>query len=635
MDKADKPRFKKKSFLRTEALIPFALFLALVLVYFTLFFDGHLRRGLEKGLTYANGAEVNIAAVSTSFWRASFAMTGVQVTDPSEPIKNRLKFERMECRLLWDGLLRSKLVVEVASVLGIEVGSPRQTPGKVLPPAPPSSTDGPGAGLLAKARAQVSKVALEDVGKILGGVDPTQGLKDLSGLKSMAYIESLNRDLSQKQSQWMGALGNIPGEKDFGALQSRVNAINVEGIKSPAEVPARLEAVKQVLKEADEKRAAVAMMGTGLAEDIGGFSKGFAEIDKLVDADRKELESRLKIPSFDPRSIAERLFGDSFSNRLGQIEHYVALARKYIPSGSASASKSARPKPQKLQRAKGHLYAFGSPKAYPLFWMKKMAISGHGRDNRGDLEGELLDLASDQGLTGVPTVLHINGDFPQNEVHGVEMTLTLDHRKEVPMEKLVLSANTIGIERMMLADSSDLKFGFKKATGEVDVQALIHGDQFQLKIDNKFKKPEYLVQALSPLLQSILERATQELPIVTVLAGAEGTWSQPKFVLESNLASAMEKSLGKEVQEKLAQARKKLEGLIQAQIAKPKQELQGRFEAEKAKLLGLIDGRKKQAEALQSQGQAKIAALNKKAQGAAGQAAQQKVGDLLKKKLPF
>src|SRR3990167_5918284 len=116
---------KRKGPIRFEAIVPIAIIVGLVVAYFVLFFDMHLRMGIEYAATYANGAEVNVARVRTSLVGASFEIAGIQVTDPEKPMRNRAVIGRIHANFLWDALLRAKFVTVSAGVDGIETNTER------------------------------------------------------------------------------------------------------------------------------------------------------------------------------------------------------------------------------------------------------------------------------------------------------------------------------------------------------------------------------------------------------------------------------------------------------------------------------------------------------------------------------
>ena len=82
---------KPKGFIRWEAVIPFVIFVTVIGVYFTLFFDANLKYVMEKlGYNFL-GAEVNIGHLETSFTRAKITIKDLEFTDPATPKNNMLK----------------------------------------------------------------------------------------------------------------------------------------------------------------------------------------------------------------------------------------------------------------------------------------------------------------------------------------------------------------------------------------------------------------------------------------------------------------------------------------------------------------------------------------------------------------
>ena len=217
---------KRKGPVRTEAIVPFIIIVALVWVYFFFFFDTHLRRGLEYVGTRANGAEVDIAKVRTSFWDASLNIYKIEVTDGSTPTKNKIQIGEMRWNMLWDAILRGKIAIEDASILDIAIGVPRAKPGYVLPPDPPgtkSAFEKVREAALAKAQQEFSQNVLGDAAAILGGVNPQDQLKNIEGtLKSAVRVKELEAELTKKQAEWKQ-------EKGLGIMRYLVYDNNFRG----------------------------------------------------------------------------------------------------------------------------------------------------------------------------------------------------------------------------------------------------------------------------------------------------------------------------------------------------------------------------------------------------------------------
>lgn len=74
-------KVKKKGPIRFEAIIPVTIISLLSFVYFSFYFDLHLKNLFEYIGTQANGAEVNVGSVNTSFIKGSFSLNKLEVTD--------------------------------------------------------------------------------------------------------------------------------------------------------------------------------------------------------------------------------------------------------------------------------------------------------------------------------------------------------------------------------------------------------------------------------------------------------------------------------------------------------------------------------------------------------------------------
>jgi uncharacterized protein (TIGR03545 family) len=624
--KQAEPEKKKKAKgpIRFEAIVPFAIIVALIAAYFTLFFDGHLKSGIEWGATYGNGAEVNVEKVKTSFWDASFDLYGLQSTNPQQPTHNRFAIGQVSFKALWDALLRAKLVVENASVTGIEVNTKRDRPGRVLPPPTESESK-----LLRLAKEKIAGTALGDIAQVLEGMDPTQKIKDIGNdLKSLARVTQLQGQLTQKEQEWKKTLDQIPGPKEFDALQARVNAVSLDGINNPQAALARVNEVKGILGEADSKVKTVQVTAENLSRDVNGFGSSIAEVDKLAKQDLSDLEGRLKLPRLDAKSIAEQLFGDAILGKVGNMEKYVAMARDYMPPKKEDGEQA----PVRPPRGEGKTYQFPVRGGYPAFWVKQTVVSSTGSNSAagGDVTGRLLDLSSSQAQTGKPWVIDLKGDFPKQDVRGLIADIVVDHRTSDPVETIRASVASFPVPAQMFSQSDSLKFGINQAVGKAGIQGEMRGGRFKLVFDNEFSKVDYNVSASSKILDSTLKSILASLPTFNLRAQVEGTLADLNIGIESNLATAIERGLGKEVQAKLAEARAKLNSMIQAKIDKPKKELTAQFDATRTAVTSQVDSRKKQAEAVVAQAQGKIQEIQKRAA-----APQQKAVEGLKKKLPF
>ncbi|WDE98391.1 DUF2062 domain-containing protein [Lentisphaera profundi] len=121
---------KKHPFFRPMGL-GLIVFVALVLFVLEMFLLQNIMKSqLEKQLTRANGAEVNINELEFSMSKGTLVMKGIEFTDSSDLTKNAVQIQDIALDVQMSDLLRSRAVVELLKVDTVEFGVLRKSPGK-------------------------------------------------------------------------------------------------------------------------------------------------------------------------------------------------------------------------------------------------------------------------------------------------------------------------------------------------------------------------------------------------------------------------------------------------------------------------------------------------------------------------
>jgi uncharacterized protein (TIGR03545 family) len=575
---------KAKGPIRFEAVIPIAIIILVIGLYFKLFFDHHLKMGLEYVGTHANGAEVDIGSVHTSFFDASLKIENIQVTDLEKPELNKIQISEVRWQMLWDALLRAKIVIHEASILGIQISSKRSQPGHVLPKDPPSESklEKLSNQALDNAEKEFSGNVFGDVAGLLNGADPKEQLKNIeANLKSEARIKQLQGELDTKQKEYKDRLAKLPQSKDIQDLQVKIKTVKTSGFSNPQELQTSIQQIDSIIKDANNQYKSVKETSDALTADLNKYQQMPKEIEALVQSDIKDLEARLKIPKLDVDTLAKVLFGPSTLAKLKQGQFYMNKARQYIPP-KQTAEQKADAEAKKLkpeQRSKGKNYKFGRPRAYPLFWLQTAALSSKSSDAEfsGDMKGELKNLTDDQSAVGAPTTLSFQGDFPKQQLFGVHGLLSIDHRGEEPIESLNLKVDTIKVADKALVNSPDVQIGFKSAAADSNFKLEFKGANVDLNSSTDFQKIDYTVGAKQAILDDILKNAFKDIPKVNVIANVKGPWSALRFNIDTNLAHDLQKAFEKQIQHKIGEAQAQLKALVDNRIGAERAKLMAEF----------------------------------------------------------
>lgn len=611
-----KPK-KAKGPIRLEAVIPIAIIFALVLAYFKIFFDGHLRSLIEWTGTKVHGAEVNVADINTSFLGGSFELRGLQVTDKNKPHRNLFSVGMIRFQFLWDALLRAKFVVNDASIKDIQALTPRQSPGRVMPPEPDSGKEGSLAKIqdkvLDQAKSQYNANMLGDVASILGGVDPKDQLKAIEGeLKSSGKLKQLEAELKEKEKVWKERIKSLPQAKDVDALNKRLKALKFDA-KNPIEFANNVKEADKILKEADQKIKLVSETGKNINQDVNTYQAAFKELEKMVDEDLKDMQARLKIPDVNAGDFTKTMFMRMFQEKLVGVKKYAEVAKQYMPPKRAEGEKPEEIVPR--PRGTGRDFRFPITTGYPLFWLQHASISStvsSSAEYSGNIEGSVKDVTSDPQYLKKPSVIALKGDFPKQSIGGLDFRATLDHTTDIAKADIVTKIASYPVDQQKLSDSSDVRFQIEEATGGLDLTANLTGEALDVKMTTAFTQLKYGIEAKSNLLQDMLTKVMAGIPMIDLRARAHGTWSDIDFDLSSNLGDELARGIKAQVQAKIDEARAKLKAMINDKIGVEKQRLTAEFEKLKGEVTGEVSKVQNEIEKAKKTAQADIDAQKKK-----------------------
>lgn len=630
---------KSKGPIRFEAILPISIIIGLIWAYFFFFFDSHVRKALEYGGTLAHGAEVNVATVKTSFLDATLEIRGIQVTNAEAPEKNLVELGLIRFEMLWDALLRGKVAVEDASILDIRLGTLRKRPGRVLPPPPPSEskTEQLKAQALATMEKQFQHNVLGDAAALLQGADPASQLKNIEGeLKSSKRIKELEAELQKKKAEWEARIARLPKNEDIKGFETRAKSIKTSGFSNPVEVTQSIQQIDALVKDVDGKIKEVQSTSQAVGSEMNSLKKSMDELKSFVDNDIKDLQNRFKIPSLDAASIAKSIFGPMILSRVRQFETYANKAREYMPPKKTPEQKAEFAKPKPRERSEGRTYKFGKPKAYPMFWLKKAAISSKESPDgpSGDITGELKNLTDDPPMLGLPTTLSFSGRFPHSQIEGVKGLVTIDHRTDEPVESLELTVASFPVTEQKLLQSDEVNIGFKEATGSSKLTAVLRNQELNMNLQSVFTKITHETTAKNAMVDDILKNVMNDLSKVTLNAEIKGSWSNLSFGFDSNLGSELQKGFEKQLQAKINEAKGKLQKMIDDAIGTEKNKLLGEFSSSQGDITKVLQSKESAINGLKGElEKQKNKAINEQKGKLQNEA--QKAADELKKRLGF
>lgn len=584
-DTIDKKKNKKKGPIRFEAIIPVLVLSLLTYVYFAYYFDHHMKKVIEYVGTEVNGAEVNVDSVRTSFIKASFNLDRLQVTDPSQPTHNSLEIGNMHFQYLWDALLRMKFVVEDASINNIQLMKPRTSPGRVLPPKPasPSKMEEIQHQVMSQVKNKYSDNVLSNMISILEGGDYQDQIKQIrEQLKSEARVQAMIKDVNTKKEFWDGKVKELSDTSKLKEIETTI--AEVRGEKNLLNQAKSAQKLGDLLKDVQKQYKEIEKSSQQLQGEVKAITQYPQELQNLVKEDVASLKDRFKVPQLDFKDMAMNLFGTQFAGYIVKARKYQALAEQYLPEKKKEEEVVV---PRK--RSEGKNYDFPITTGYPLFWLKRAAISSQGTKDSysGQVSGTLTDVTTSPKQIKKPVVLDLRGDFPGIQVMGVKAVLTADFTREIGKQSALLQVNSFQIPQKLFVDDKNLKFGFQNATGSTTISADLQEKNVNMSWISALTKPQFLVETSNKTAKEMLSNVVNNIPVININGRAGGTFSNLNLDITSNLGTELGQGFSREIGNKLTEAQDKITALVDEKINKPKEQLMAAIGGNKNNLSSL------------------------------------------------
>lgn len=575
---------KKKGPIRFEAIIPVLVLSLLTFAYFSYYFDRHLKSLIEYVGTQGNGAEVNVGSIKTSFLNGSFDLNVLQVTDKEKPTHNMLEIENMHFQYMWDALLRMKFVVDDASINNIQISKPRKSPGKVLPPEPakPSKINELQIEVISQIKNKYGKNVLGDIVTLLEGGDYKDQIDKLrADLKSETRIKTMISDVTTKKEFWDAKVKTLSDTTKIKEIESKIQTISKQ--KNVLEQAKGVNDLNNLLKEVNKQYKEIESASKQLQTEVNAVAQYPKEIENLVKEDIASLKNRFSVPQIDFKDMAMHLFAGEFAEYIAKARKYQALAEQYLPE------KKEKEEVVPPKRSLGKNYEFPITKGYPLFWLKRAALSSKGTADSysGNVSGELTNVTTSPKTIGKPIVLDMRGDFPGAKVMGVQALIKADFTKAISEQTAKIKVGSFIVPEKMFVNDEKLKFGFKNAVGSSTIEATLKQEQVSMSWNSSLNKPLFIIESKTKLAQEILTNIMNAIPVITINGSVAGTFKNLDMNISSNLGDELGNGFKREIGNKIAEAQNKIQSLVDDKIMKPKNDLMAAIGGNKANLSSL------------------------------------------------
>jgi uncharacterized protein (TIGR03545 family) len=557
-----------------------------VIVY--LFVDSWVESGLESAGEALVGAKVEIDNLHLSLSPIAIQFSRLQVANSRDPWKNVFETGKARFSLDFGQLLRGKYIIETMEVNNVILATKRTTDGSLPKPPPPSNRQtSVVAELSSMLGNEAQKAPVFDLNKIRKELK-IDSLLNIQNLRTIQYIDTLKSRVRDASQQWQATLSDVEKSKQrLTEVQASINAINVNELKTVQNITAALNNVNNAYRGINDINETFKNRQTAVTTQINRLTASVNAIDGYVRSDYEMVRRLARVPDLSTQGLAKLLLGREILQRVGTYLSWIEFAHTAIPKYVS------KPDNEKPPRFKGQDIHFPVDRAYPKWWIRKVALSVS-EDKAQNPEyfyasGEIHNITNDQRITGFPLTISLSG----SKAGGSSFTFnaSFDRRPDVPIDNYRVTASNIPAADITFGQADFVPSRITKAIINSSAEVTVPGDQFDSNVKLAFRDL-LLVFDRSP--QGDIERITRD-----VLAGITGfnvglrMWNTagPLDValttdLDDQLAARTRKVIGDEFQKLQNDIRAK----VDQRIAEKRAEFEKVFNQKKDEALSQLNG---------------------------------------------
>jgi uncharacterized protein (TIGR03545 family) len=526
----------EKPFRRNGIIVVGVLFL-IGLVYLKFGLDYTLKSELEKIASELNGAKVDIHSIKTNFLKSEIEITGLQVGNHGDPMRNLLQIDSLVMKVGLDPLLRKKLFIDNLKVEGIHYGTARNQSGILLDDGEQDNRinllDRVASGMYGEMRNKMNDNPLKQLGTLLTGSNIHDGLYDMkSKLRSTKCIVDMKKKMELHYQSWARRQNGILGVRDLTEIEKVVSSLGNSS---------NFDDIRPIETKITQKITDLQGITKTIDEEGNKFQKDLNNVDQYLTEDVNDLKERLKLPTLDNRDLSNQVFGPALLNYLERISYWVDLTRRKMAKGNRNDLLTTR-----TTDHNGTDVHFGKMAAYPAIFLNEgNFLSDLSADpTKGKIIGKLTGLTTDPPIYGKPTEFTVEATFPGVGVEGFKMNFVVDHTQDAYNENLIASMDNFPITNLVLVESGDLKFSIAKATASFKFQSEFLDNALKAHLTASLSDVEYNVVSRFQRIEDTVRQAVTLATQFDIDAKIEG----PLDKLQLSIVSPLGERLAWEIQ---------------------------------------------------------------------------------------
>ena len=557
-------------------LLPRLMLAAILWVFFAFAFDPLIRTGLVELGESLTGTKVEIVSFQTGFFPPSIKTGPIAIASRKD--KSYLAtFEQVEMKLSGKPLLHRNLIVEEATISGMEFDTPRSAADEVSE----NNSDQPGTGLFLDPRRfrEKSKALGKSWLSILK--DSAAEQLDPNRLQTVRVSKTIQQEWKQRFAQYETRLKQVKLEID--SVEHKVKTADgktIDKIKTYAE---SAERVDLLVREGKQIRSELNALPQIAQQD-------YLRIERAKEHDLANLDQLVDSVSPDPQKILHALIGEELSQQLEQISGWSGMIFETV--------KTLRDE-QEPERMQGEWIDFRRDTELPKILFKKIRLSGHARvdQQKYPFVGLIKELSSSPSLYRQPIQLQAQVEADAE----IKFAGDLKFYESDPMHEFVVLFQFPHQKKIKLEDSDQLSLSLIADQTECKSYVTLKENGFQCRLELNQSPVMFEVatsESGNQVMASIVQQTLSSIDTISATLHCSGSYEKPEVRLESELGEKIARGLKLAFQSQLVKQKQNMAQQIEVLAGQEREQLVQALNRQYSKVIAHLEQEESKVQAV-------------------------------------
>jgi uncharacterized protein (TIGR03545 family) len=411
----------KLKLFRWQAIVPLLLLMLLLFGVWLVYSDRVVEHTIEDFGAELVGARVDLESADLRLADGVLRLTGLQVADPNSPMRNLLEADEIAADISWEPLLRKKVHIQRAAMLGVRFGTPRTESGELENPSPSSGR------LLREISDWADAVRIPPLGlealRAVVNVDAIapESLRTITQARAAVVFADSARQLWETELSGLNPQPLIDSARTLAERLRRINPLQL-GLGGATQL---VNSARGTLSDLGSTRDRIAALNNAVTSGVGNLTQRVRGLSAARQDDYRYASSLLRLPSLESPELSRSIFGEMAVERLRPVLYWLGRAERFLPPGLDPR----RYRGPKRPRRSGVTKLFPEPQGEPKFLLELaevgLQIGGSGAA-AGEYTSRITGVTSEPAIYGRPLTAFISRTTGAEGSQNVRLNAVVD-----------------------------------------------------------------------------------------------------------------------------------------------------------------------------------------------------------------